>query len=87
MTMPAYNGRAYGPDEPMSNCRNCLWPEAWHEPAEAYYGEERLEGRKSSSPAKRMNNCRGYENAGLTLGELSSLRYCSGQWRSAKRGE
>jgi len=75
----------YGPDFVLSNCV-CGEPEGGHRPDEAYYGEERLEGRKSSSSAKRRG-CAGYRPAGLTIREMFRARYCSYRWARTRKGD
>ena len=50
-----------------------------HRPQEAYYGEERLEGRKSSSMAQAYG-CSGYRESHLSLSEVMKLRYCGRRW-------
>ena len=69
----------YSPETVLSHCV-CGMNKGAHEPSEAYYMEERLEGRKSSSTAKR-SGCTGYRPAGLTLREVMRLRGCEYRWR------
>jgi hypothetical protein len=82
--MPAY--KVYGPDELVGHCL-CGLNKGAHKPSEAYYGEERLEGRKSSSMALRENGCSSYRESGMTFGETMCLRQCMRRWLQCKRGE
>jgi hypothetical protein len=70
------------PDDLVGWCL-CGLNRGAHRPSEAYYQEERLEGRKSSSLALRENGCAEYQESGLTLGESMRLRYCMLMWRKA----
>jgi hypothetical protein len=58
-----------------------------HRPMEAYYGEERLEGKKSSSTALREAGCKEYRESGMTLGETFKLRHCMRRWLELKKEE
>jgi len=68
----------------LGHCKSCGLNEAYHRADEAYYGEEKLEGRKSSSTAKRAG-CRGYENSHATFTETMRLRYCAKRWKECRR--
>ena len=74
-----YNGPRMKPDDPIGFCR-CGFNKGAHRAMEAYHGEERLEGRKSSSTAKANSGCTKYRESGLTLREALKLRSCSRRW-------
>ena len=82
--MPEYKGRVCGPGTVLDHCK-CGLPKGYHEPSEAYYDEERLEGRKSSSVALEVRNCQRYEPSGVTLGEVMNLRGCEYKWRRVQK--
>lgn len=84
--MPEYKGPRSGPETVLDHCK-CRMPKCYHEPSEAYYGEERLEGRKSSSVALRERGCRRYEPSGVTLQEVMNLRGCEYKWRRVQKGD
>lgn len=66
--MPDYNGPRMMPSDLVGHCL-CGLNRGAHKPSEAYYGEERLEGRKSSSYAMRVADCPEYRESGRTLEE------------------
>jgi len=74
------------PDDLVGHCL-CGHNKGAHRPMEAYYGEERLEGRKSSSTALRLSGCREYRESGVTLGETMKMRYCQYRWKNLKKGD
>jgi hypothetical protein len=80
-----YDGRRIGPDDLMKHCL-CGYNRGAHRPMEAYYGEEKLEGRKSTTTAQRDNGCPGYRESGLTVREVLRLRYCSRRWYGVRKG-
>ena len=83
--MPSYSGRTLYPSDSAGLCR-CGLSKGAHKPSEAYYGEYRLEGRRSSSTALRWKGCSGYRESGLTLGEARKLSRCMMRWRQCLKG-
>ena len=76
--------RVYGPEYVLGHCV-CRAPKGAHEPCEAYHGEERLEGCKSSSVALRDRNCSEYRPSGVTLEEVMRMRACEYKWRRVQK--
>jgi hypothetical protein len=78
-----YTGPRMYPGDLVGYCM-CGLNKGAHRPSEAYYMEERLEGRKSSSMALRRYGCAEYKESGVTLAEAMNLRGCMYKWRRAR---
>ena len=79
--MSSYNGNTLD----LGHCKSCGMNPGAHRPGEAYHGEMKLEGKMSSSTAKRAG-CQGYENSHCTFTEVMRQRYCARRWRDCQRG-
>jgi len=77
---------SYGPETLVGHCR-CGFNWGAHKPSEAYYGEFKLEGKRSSSRALREARCPEYRESGLTLREAFAMRGCMYKWQRVKRND
>jgi len=77
--MKHYHGPRMKPDDLIGFCM-CGYNKGGHQPQESYYGEQRLEDKKSSSSAHAETGCTEYRESGLTLREALKLRHCSRLW-------
>lgn len=74
---------SYGPSSVLDHCVCGVGRKA-HEPSEAYYREQELEGRMTSSTALRATGCREHRPSGVTLSEVMRRRNCERRWRDVR---